>query len=125
MSFKQFIEEEFMSTPFISLSDTVAVAPQLSASDMAAVKAAGFNSVIINRPDLEGGDTQPLSAEIIKAGQEAGLTVVYQPVVSGAMTQENVNQFQEYLETLPTPILAFCRTGTRCTHLYNAAKQTS
>ena len=114
-----------MSTPFTPLSDTIAVAPQLSASDMAAVKAAGFNSVIINRPDLEGGDTQPLSAEIIKAGQEAGLTVVYQPVVSGAMTQENVNQFQEYLETLPTPILAFCRTGTRCTHLYNAAKQTS
>ena len=125
MSFEQFIEEEFMSTPFTPLSDTVAVAPQLSASDMAAVKAAGFNSVIINRPDLEGGDTQPLSAEIIKAGQEAGLTVVYQPVVSGAMTQGNVNQFQEYLETLPTPILAFCRTGTRCTHLYNAAKQTS
>lgn len=114
-----------MSTPFTPLSEAVSVAPQLDASDMPAVKAAGFNSVIINRPDLEGGAGQPLSADIIKAAEEAGLAVVYQPVISGAMTQEDVNRFREYLDSLPKPILAFCRTGTRCTHLYNAAKQTS
>ncbi|NLY63425.1 MAG: TIGR01244 family phosphatase [Alcaligenaceae bacterium] len=114
-----------MSTPFTPLSDALSVAPQLDVSDMPAVKAAGFNSVIINRPDLEGGAGQPLSADIIKAAEDAGLAVVYQPVVSGAMTQEDVNRFREHLDSLPKPILAFCRTGTRCTHLYNAVKQTS
>ncbi|PJX25835.1 TIGR01244 family protein [Advenella sp. S44] len=112
-----------MSTPITPLSDTLAVAPQLGAEDMAAVKSAGYHSVIINRPDYEGGESQPASADVIKAGEQAGLTVVYQPVVSGAITPEDVKTFRQHLDTLPTPVLAYCRSGTRCTHLYNAAKQ--
>src|SRR5690606_6707503 len=90
-----------MSTPITPLSDTLAVAPQLGPEDMAALKAAGYRSVIINRPDYEGGESQPTSADVIKAGEQLGLTVVYQPVVSGAMTPEDVRTFREHLDTLP------------------------
>ena len=114
-----------MSTPITPLSDTLAVAPQLGPEDMAAVKAAGYRSVIINRPDFEGGELQPTSADVIKAGEQAGLTVVYQPVVSGGITPQDVKTFRQHLDTLPSPVLAFCRSGTRCTHLYNAARQES
>ncbi len=114
-----------MSTPITPLSENLAVAPQLGPEDMAALKAAGYRSVIINRPDFEGGESQPASADVIKAGEEAGLTVVYQPVVSGGITPEDVKTFRTHLDSLPTPILAYCRSGTRCTHLYNAAKQES
>jgi uncharacterized protein (TIGR01244 family) len=55
------------------------------------------------------------------AARAAGLAVEYQPVVSGAMTQDDVLKFAELLKTLPEPVLAYCRTGTRCTHLFNAA----
>ena len=110
-----------MSLPINSLSETFAVAPQLSPEDMQAVADAGFKSVIINRPDLEGGADQPFSADVIAAARAAGLSVEYQPVVSGSMTADDVARFAVLLKELPQPILAYCRTGTRCSHLFQAA----
>ena len=110
-----------MSLPINPLSDTFAVSPQLSPQDMQAVADAGYKSVIINRPDLEGGPDQPSSADVIAAAQAAGLAVEYQPVVSGAMTSDDVARFAVLLKELPAPVLAYCRTGTRCTHLFQAA----
>ena len=57
----------------------------------------------------------------MEAARAAGLTVEYQPVVSGGMTAQDVTRFAELLKTLPAPVLAYCRTGTRCTVLYRAA----
>ena len=110
-----------MALPVQQLSDEVSVAPQLSPQDMAAIAAAGYKSVIINRPDYEGGSDQPTSEQVIHAARDAGLRVAYQPVVSGAMTQDDVVKFSELLQTMPTPILAYCRSGTRSTVLYRAA----
>lgn len=111
-----------MAVPVNRLTDNFAVAPQLAASDMAAVAALGYKSVIINRPDFEGGTDQPLSSEVMDAARQAGLQVEYQPVVSGAITPADVARFAQLLETLPGPVLAYCRSGARCTNLYNAAK---
>ena len=110
-----------MSVPINSLNDAFAVAPQLTADDMPDVARAGFKSVIINRPDFEGGTEQPLSADVMAAAKAAGLAVEYQPVVSGAMTEEDIVKFASLLKDLPAPVLAFCRSGTRCAHLYQAA----
>jgi len=110
-----------MAAPITPLSQDVAVAPQLSPQDMADVAAAGFKSVIINRPDFEGGADQPTAAAVTAAAVAAGLRCAYQPVVSGAMTQADVDRFAGLLDTLPRPVLAYCRTGTRCTVLYRAA----
>lgn len=111
-----------MATPINPLSADFAVAPQLTPEDMGAVAQAGYKSVIINRPDFEGGADQPTSAQVMAAARAAGLQVEYQPVVSGAMTQQDVERFGQLLDTLPAPVLAFCRSGTRCTHLYRAVK---
>ena len=112
-----------MATPINPLSTDFAVAPQLTPDDMRAVAEAGYKSVIINRPDYEGGPEQPTSADVIAAARAAGLQVEYQPVVSGAMTQQDVERFGQLLDTLPAPVLAYCRSGTRCTHLYRASKE--
>lgn len=106
-----------------ALSDDFAVAPQLTPQDMQAVADAGFKSVIINRPDYESGPSQPLSADVMAAAQAAGLNIEYQPVVSGAMTAEDVSRFETLLKTLPAPVLAYCRSGTRCANLYAAAQK--
>lgn len=111
-----------MATPINPLSSDFAVAPQLTPEDMQAVAQAGYKSVIINRPDYEGGAGQPTSADVMAAAQAAGLRVEYQPVVSGAMTQQDVERFSQLLDELPAPVLAYCRSGTRCTHLYRAVK---
>ncbi len=112
-----------MSVPINRISNDFAVAPQLAAEDMQAVAEAGYKSVIINRPDFEGGPDQPSSADVIAAARAAGLVVEYQPVVSGAMTPDDVERFAQLLTELPAPVLAYCRSGTRCTHLFAAAQR--
>ncbi|MFY1843750.1 TIGR01244 family sulfur transferase [Achromobacter xylosoxidans] len=112
-----------MSAPIKPLTDNFAVAPQLGPDDMADVAAAGYKSVIINRPDFEGGPDQPTAADVSKAAAAAGLKIEYQPVVGSAMTAADVARFAELLRTLPGPVLAYCRTGTRCTNLFAAAQQ--
>jgi uncharacterized protein (TIGR01244 family) len=110
-----------MSTPIQRINDEFSVAPQLQPQDMAAVAEAGYKSVIINRPDHEGGAEQPTAQAVSEAAREAGLRVAYQPVVSGAMTADDVARFSELLQTMPEPILAFCRSGARCAALYQSA----
>ena len=99
-----------MSAPIKPLTENFAVAPQLGPDDMADVAAAGYKSVIINRPDFEGGPDQPTAADVSKAAQAAGLRIEYQPVVGSAMTIADVQRFAELLRT-PGPVLAYCRTG--------------
>jgi len=110
-----------MDALFKPLTADFSVAAQLCADDMAAVAAAGFKSVIINRPDFEEGPAQPTSKDVMAAARAAGLQVEYQPVVSGAMTPGDVQTFAALLKRLPAPVLAYCRSGTRCTKLFEAA----
>ncbi len=112
---------KFLELPFFAaLDSSLAVAGQLSPGDMAAIREAGFSSVINNRPDGEGGPSQPSHSEIKAAADAVGLHYVYQPVISSQMTMDDADRFHEHLEALPKPVLAFCRTGTRCTRLFQA-----
>jgi len=112
---------KFLELPFFAaLDSSLAVAGQLSPGDMAAIREAGFSSVINNRPDGEGGPSQPSHSDIKAAADAVGLHYVYQPVISSQMTMDDVHRFHEHLEALPKPVLAFCRTGTRCTRLFQA-----
>jgi uncharacterized protein (TIGR01244 family) len=52
-------------------------APQFMPEDMQEIAEQGFKSVINNRPDGEGGASQPTSAEMAKAAQAAGLQYSY------------------------------------------------
>lgn len=114
-----------MSLEIQSITDVFAVSPQLRVADMQAVADAGFKSVIINRPDFELGAAEPSSDEMIQAAEKAGLVVCYIPVVSGNITSENVQEFKARCTSLPTPTLAYCRSGQRCAALYQLAQQAS
>ncbi|GAA0520257.1 TIGR01244 family sulfur transferase [Pigmentiphaga sp. GD03639] len=106
---------------FTSLTENFAVAPQLAPEDMAAVAAAGFKSVINNRPDFEGGPAQPSSEQMQAAAQAAGLNYVHQPVNGANIQPGDVSTFASLLKTLPGPVLAFCRSGARSTKLFMSA----
>ncbi|PPE67003.1 TIGR01244 family sulfur transferase [Caldimonas caldifontis] len=114
-----------MSLPIQAIAADVCVAPQLEPSAMAEAAAAGFKSVINNRPDFEGGPDQPTSAQIEAAAQAAGLQYVYLPVASTGQTPEQIEQAAQVLARLPRPVLLFCRSGARSARLYQAATQTS
>jgi uncharacterized protein (TIGR01244 family) len=103
------------------LTPTFSVSAQLSPADLPAMAAQGFKTVINNRPDGEGGAAQPLSADLQRAAQAAGLHYVYLPVVSGALTPANVGDMREALASAPAPVLAFCRSGARSAQLHSLA----
>lgn len=111
-----------MNASYHSLSPDFAVAPQLGPTDMQALADAGFRSVIINRPDGEGGPEQPLSGDVLQAAREAGLQARYQPVVSGSITVVDIADFARLLHELPAPVLAYCRSGARCAQLFQAVQ---
>ena len=70
-----------------TLTANLSVTPQITASDMQAIKDAGFRAIICNRPDGEGAD-QPSFAEIEKAASKVGIEATYQPIVSGVVSDE-------------------------------------
>ncbi|MEX8519162.1 MAG: TIGR01244 family sulfur transferase [Leptothrix sp. (in: b-proteobacteria)] len=114
-----------MSTalPIQAIAPDVCVAPQLEPAAMAQVAAAGFRSVINNRPDFEGGPDQPTNAAIEAAALAAGLRYVHLPVAGGYQSPQEIARFAELLAELPRPLLAFCRSGARSTKLFVAATQ--
>jgi uncharacterized protein (TIGR01244 family) len=111
-----------MSDPVVQqLSADVCVSPQLEPAAMAWAAQQGFRSVINNRPDFEGGPDQPTSAAVEAAARAAGLQYAHLPVAPAVQTPEQIAEFAALLASLPKPILAFCRTGTRSGKLYRAA----
>lgn len=104
-----------------TIDQTLSVSEQIKAEDLPAIAAAGFKSIICNRPDGEGAD-QPVFAEIEAAAKASGLTVRYQPIVSGKVTDEDAADFGNLMDSLPKPIFAYCRTGTRSTTLWSLSE---
>ena len=99
------------------LSPFLTVTPQISAADIALIKGMGFHTIINNRPDQEGED-QPTAASLAEVAKAAGLDYRHQPVKSGGITPEDVADFTDLMDEVKGPVLAFCRTGTRCTMLW-------
>lgn len=103
------------------INDDFAVTGQITADDIPTIKAAGYRSVISNRPDREDGTVPHEGIEA--AAKAAGLEFRYIPVVSGAITPEDVEKMAVALDEMGGPIFAYCRSGARSTNLYMMAKQ--
>lgn len=103
------------------LNDDYAVSAQITPEDVAQIKAAGFRSIICNRPDDEQPG-QPTAQEIAVAAAAADLIFKHIPFTSGQMTEDDVARMAEALDEIPGPVFAFCRSGARSTNIYMAAK---
>ena len=94
------------------VTDAFAVAPQIDTDDVDAIVAAGYKTLVANRPDGEGGIDQPRMGPIRARAEALGLTFAALPF-SGAPTPEVVERMANILNEAPQPVLAYCRTGTR------------
>ena len=103
------------------ITEDYSVAPQIGVEHVPLIKAAGFRSIISNRPDSEDGAVPHDAIEA--AAREAGLEFRFIPVVSGQITQANVDDQAAALAALPRPVLAYCRSGARCTNLFGLVQQ--
>lgn len=89
-----------------------AVAPQIQPTDMNALAAQGFRTVICNRPNGEDA-AQPDSETMRLAAEAAGLTFRHIPVSGGDFPADAVEEFRAVRTGTSGPVLAYCRTGTR------------
>lgn len=105
-------------TKWKELDKKIAVTGQISADDIADIAAAGYKSIICNRPDGEGGGDQPASAALEDAAKVAGLQFAYMPVEVGQVSDDKCSAFHQLMQTLPGPVLAFCGSGNRAQALY-------
>lgn len=99
------------------INDHVSVAGQIAPEDIAEIKAAGFTTIVNNRPDGEAPD-QPTGAEIEAAAKAAGLAYFFIPMGRDGVSPEMVQNTLAALEGSDGPVLCFCRTGTRSTTLW-------
>ena len=103
------------------LDDGFAVSGQIAAQDIPDIAAAGFRSIICNRPDGEGAD-QPAFDEIARAARAAGLEAAYLPIVPGQMSEADMRGFADLVRTMPGPVFGYCRSGARASGLWQAAR---
>ncbi len=103
------------------ITNTLAVSPQIRASDLPELKQQGYRAIICNRPDGEGAD-QPGFEEIEAAAHAQGMEARYLPVTSGLVRDADADGFGQALQELPGPVLAYCRSGTRSATLWSLSQ---
>ncbi len=103
------------------INPSLSVSGQISKSDIAELAKAGFATIINNRPDNEEPG-QLSAAEAEAEAKKQGLDYRYQPIVTGAISRAQVAEFQKLLLRSPSPVLAHCRSGTRCYLMWAASR---
>lgn len=102
-----------------NIDDSYSVTGQITPEDLETIKAQGFKSIVCNRPDDEQPG-QPAFAEIADKAAALGLEIKHIPVGPMGLTPDAVSTMVDALDTLPRPMLGYCRSGARSTAIYQA-----
>lgn len=102
------------------VNESIAVAPQITAEDMAAIRAAGYKAIVNNRPDGEEPG-QPMGEDIRAAALAAGLAYSAVPVTQAGFDHAQIDAMGRAIVAAGGPVLAYCRSGTRSCNLWALA----
>jgi len=106
---------------FRRVTDDFYVSPQLDAADLSLAAAAGFRTVVANRPDGEQPGQLP-AAEVEAAAAAAGLAFHSVALTSpSAATSADIAAMDSVIRSAQGPVLAYCRSGTRSVTLWALA----
>jgi uncharacterized protein (TIGR01244 family) len=108
--------------PLTEIDANFSTSPQIDVEDLPEIKAAGFKSVICNRPDNEDGGAHPDHNFLESEARKLGLEFAYLPVIPGQINDGHVAQFKTLIDKLPAPVLGYCRMGMRAKTLYERSR---
>jgi uncharacterized protein (TIGR01244 family) len=100
---------------------TMSVAPQIQPEDVAALRQAGYRTIINNRPDDEDVG-QPLGSSIAAACVPEGVRYYEIPVTHAGFSAQQIEAMGYALDEAGGKVLAFCRSGTRSCNLWALTK---
>ncbi|MGY5394574.1 beta-lactamase hydrolase domain-containing protein [Acinetobacter sp. NigerLNRRAM0016] len=103
-----------------ALSENLTISGQLDDKTFRLLLKQGFKSVIVNRPDQEMGNNISVS-QLRNIAEQSHVSVIYQPIDNGKITQTDIIEFSKYYNELPKPILMICKSGHRSSELFNEA----
>jgi uncharacterized protein (TIGR01244 family) len=106
----------------ISLDEHTLVAAQIKPEDFADIAKAGIRLVVNNRPDGEAVMGQPSAATIEAAAGEHGIAFLSIPFTMQSLTPDHVARFAGALNSTEGRVLAYCRSGSRSSLLWAAAR---
>lgn len=110
-----------MSLQINQQSPDFSTAPQISVEDIAEIAKLGFKTIINNRPDNEGGASQPTSEQIRVDTEKLGLAYFYIPIIPNNIQSTQIEAFRAAYANAAKPILGFCRTGNRASSVLKLA----
>ncbi|MBK5926522.1 TIGR01244 family sulfur transferase [Rhodobaculum claviforme] len=103
------------------LSDSYAVSPQIAPEDVPAIAAAGYTTVICNRPDAE--NPPDLAADRLRAAVEAaGMTFLDNPFDAMTLSRPHVDAQAAAMAGAAGPVLAYCASGNRSSVVWALAQ---
>jgi uncharacterized protein (TIGR01244 family) len=102
------------------INESISVAPQIAVEQVAEIAAAGFKTIVNNRPDDEDAG-QPSGDAIRAAAEAAGLNYVAIPVTHAGFSHPQIDAMTQALVDADGPVLAYCRSGTRSCNLWALA----
>lgn len=103
------------------LDPRMTTSAQIGPEDLAAIAAAGFGTVVCNRPDGEEAG-QPSAGSLAEAARAAGLTFVHIPVSGSAIGPDQIQALRQVLDVASRPVFGYCRSGMRTAALWALAQ---
>lgn len=97
------------------------VSDQLTTADLDTLASQGIKLVVNFRPDGEGGETQPASAELAAKATSLGMAYAHIPVIPNQVLPAHVQTLQSLLAKHAGAVVGFCRTGNRANQVYQQA----
>lgn len=108
--------------PFKQITPVFSISGQLTLDDVREAAWQGFKTIICNRPDNEE-TAQPASNIVQKQSEALGMKFVYIPVSSSGVTPSDGVKMRAALDSMPSPVLAYCRSGARSGKVFDLAQQ--
>ncbi|MAB98776.1 MAG: TIGR01244 family phosphatase [Pseudomonadaceae bacterium] len=99
------------------LDEKLSVTAQPGYDDIDTLAKMGFRTIVSNRPHRETED-QPDMLAFKNRAESLGMVWREIPIKPGEYSKQDIEAFSEVLQTSPAPILGFCRTGKRVSHLW-------
>lgn len=110
-----------MPAKIVPVTEYLSVASQIAPDDIQAIADGGYRTIINNRPDGEEPG-QPAADEAKRQAESLGLDYFYLPVTAATLTPARIDEFEGLLNSARGPVLAHCRSGTRCYLLWAAVQ---
>ena len=106
------------------ITDEFSVSDQLTAKDVPLASAAGFRTLICNRPDGED-IAQALFEQIMEASRVSQLIAIYLPISNSNPSEQEITDFAKSFAAAEKPVLAYAATHELSKVVFDAAMRQS